>query len=348
MTGRRMDRREALRITAIAGITAAFGGSVAVALRRHSELRRVRVTRVRMGTPVTLTVIHPDGGTARTMVEAAFEEMERLESILSRHRRDSALGELNATGLLVSAPPELLTVLRSAEDLWIRSGGGFDPTVLPVLQAYEDAFSASQGPPPDDLVTRALDRVGFQAVGIEGSRVRFRRPGMALTLDGIAKGYVVDRTVGILVAGGALRILVDAGGDMSAGGTDPAAEPWSVTVQDPHRRDGVVGHVGLVSGAVATSGDYLHAFSLDRRLHHIVDPRTGRSPEESSSVTVTAPSAMLADALSTTAMVLGPRDGLRLLEGHPEADGLVVTKTGERLRTSGFDGRLIRGQEVVG
>ena len=171
---------------------------------------------------------------------------------------------------------------------------------------------------------------------MEGASVELDRPGMSVTLDGIAKGYVVDRTVATLVAAGADRVLVDAGGDIASGGAGSVDEPWTVAVQDPRDEHGTVDLVRLAGGCIATSGDYLQRFTEDRSAHHIIDPRTGYSPSHTASVSVAAKTAMAADALSTAVMVLGSDAGIRLLDGLDGVEGLVVTKAGAAVRTKGF------------
>ena len=349
-----MDRRRMLRITAVAGIGSAVGGPMMARLLEDAELRRISTTRVRMGTLVTLVAVHPDADAARRLVAHGFAAMERLESLLSRYRPESAVGRLNASGSLSEAPVELLEVLAVARDMARRSDGAFDPTVLPLLEAYRRSFEATGRPPDRASIEAALILVDHRRLHVDGTAVRLERSGMAVTLDGIAKGYVVDRTVAALVEEGARRVLVDAGGDVATGSTEPGPDPWRVAVEEgratgERTRSGEATHstergevpkfadvVELAGGAVATSGDSVHAFTEDRRHHHILDPRTGASPGVTRSVSVTAPSAMLADALSTTVMVLGPEDGLRLLGSTAGADGMIVTKDGTRLRSGGF------------
>lgn len=349
MSGRSVSRREALRITAVTGLATALGGSLGMALWRDARLHRVSVTRTRLGTLVNLTVVHPDAGRARRMVGVGFAEMARLEGILSRYRPESAVGRLNATGIVEEAPRELLVVVEAAKRMAEASDGAFDPTVLPLLDTYRRAFEDEGRPPGPDALRAAAALVDHRRLGLDGSTVTLDGVGMGMTLDGIAKGFVVDQTVGALMAEGAERVLVDAGGDMATGeeggegalgGSSTRPGPWRVGVEDPHRRAELVETLRLDRGGVATSGDYLHAFTRDRRFHHVIDPRTGRSPPEVSSVTVTAASAMMADALSTTVMVLGPEKGLRFLDAYRGSEGLVVTKSGDRLRTEGFGGRL--------
>jgi FAD:protein FMN transferase len=331
----RISRRHALRITAAAGITLALGGGLRE-LIRTGGLQRVRRTELRMGTPVTLTAVHPDGDEARRWITSAFSEMERLESILSRYREDTPVARLNRSGFLQEAPDELLEVVRTGLELSRRSGGAFDMTVAPLLALHRARFTETGSPPGEDEVARALERVGYGRLQVEGATLSFQRPGMALTLDGIAKGYVVDRTVACLGRAGAEHVLVEAGGDMAATGTSAPGAPWRVGIQDPERPGESMGTLEVRRGGIATSGDYIHSFTPDRMHHHILDPRTGWSPLEARSVTVTTPSALEADALSTAVLVLGAEEGRALLESLEGVEGLIVTRDGREVRTRGF------------
>jgi len=336
----RMGRREALKITAVAGLSAAFGGGLTAGILRDAGLHRISRTRIRMGTLVTLTVVHHEPESGLAMIESGFREMARLEGVLSRHRPTAALARLNAESRLALAPTELVGVLRDALELARATDGAFDPTVLPVLEAYQRAFAATGRPPSDREVRAARGLVGHAGVSIEGRRITLHDPRMAVTLDGIAKGFIVDRTVDVLTAGGAERVLVDAGGDIATAGKGSEDDPWTVAVQHPHGRGESSGILRLGGRSVATSGDYMNSFTADRRFHHIVDPRTGRSPDAVSSVSVIAPTAMRADGLSTAVMVLGPKLGVELLDGLGGVEGFLVTKTGRRLRTEGLSARF--------
>jgi FAD:protein FMN transferase len=331
----RISRRQALRITAATGITLALGGGLRE-LIRTGGLQRVRRTELRMGTPVTLIAVHPDGDEARRWITSAFAEMERLESILSRHREGTPVARLNRSGFLREAPDELLDVVRAGLALSRRSGGAFDMTVAPLLALHRSRFSDTGKPPEEDEVARALERVGYERLHVEGATLSFERAGMALTLDGIAKGYVVDRTVACLGRAGAEHVLVEAGGDMAATGTSAPGAPWRVGIQHPERPGEPLGILEVRRGGIATSGDYIHSFTPDRMHHHILDPRTGWSPREARSVTVTTPSALEADALSTAVFVLGAEEGRALLESLDGVEGLIVTRDGREVRTRGF------------
>jgi thiamine biosynthesis lipoprotein len=331
-------RRQALRFTAVAGLGLLFGGAVTAGLVRMSGLRRVRATRTQMGMRVTVTVIHPDEDLARSTVDSAFAEIDRLEGIFSRHIPGTPVDQLNRAGVVHSAPDELLTVLTTAHRFSELTGGAFDATVAPVLALYERELEASGGLPAPADIDRALALVDYRAVVIRDRTVQLEKPGMALTLDGIAKGFIVDRAAALLLAAGAERVMVEAGGDVaSSGKPGDGFDGWQLAVRDPLEANGVLGVLTIDGEGVSTSGDYIHTFSDDREAHHIVDPRTGRSPVVLSSATIIAPTAMEADALSTGVMVLGPTDGVALLDRLDAVEGLIITKEGQISRSNGLD-----------
>jgi len=336
----RVSRQQFIRITAVAGVSLALGGGLVRALLKRAALHRVRETRPQLGTLVSITVLHPDPATARAIAAAAFAEMERLESLLSRYRPDTPIARLNRDGVVHQTPDEVIEVVRSALRYSELTGGAFDVTVAPVLELYRSRSATAHRPPGDGEVERLLPLVGYPNLELDGRTLAFRKPGMAITLDGIAKGYVVDRTVDRLREAGAGQVLVDAGGDMASLSDGPDADGWRVGIQDPRDQRAAIGVLRLRGDAVATSGDYLEYFTPDLLFHHLLDPRTGRSPEETSSVTVVAARAMDADALATAVFVLGPQAGLTLLDRTPGVAGTIVTKDRQVLTSSAFSAHM--------
>jgi len=158
---------------------------------------------------------------------------------------------------------------------------------------------------------------------------------MRLTLNGIAQGHATDRVLRALRDHGIEHALINAGELNSLGQTDRGG-PWRVGIQHPRRTDAYVALADLDGRALATSGDYNSKFSADGHLNHIFDPRSGYSPTQLASASVVAPTATLADALSTALFVLGPEAGLPLLGRHPGAGALLVTKDGELIVTADF------------
>ena len=333
MADRRLSRQQFLRITGVAGVSLAFGGGLVKALLRQAALHQIRETRVQMGTLVTVSVVHPAAAAARRMVAAVFAEMERLEGMLSRYRRETFISRLNRDGIVRGVPAEVVHVVRSALEYSAVTRGAFDVTVAPLLNLYRSSFARTGAPPPETEVEEALALVGYRNVLVDDGIIAFGKRGMSVTLDGIAKGYIVDRAVRVLEERGAEQVLVDAGGDMGSLGERSPGEAWRVAIQHPRDADRHLETLQLEGESVATSGDYMQYFTEDRRFHHIVDPRSGRSPDHTSAVTVVTPTVLEADALSTAVFVLGPQDGLRMLNQLDGVEGVIVTKGQAVLRS---------------
>jgi len=178
--------------------------------------------------------------------------------------------------------------------------------------------------------------VDWRQVEVGPRRISLR-PGMAVTLNGIAQGFAADRVREVLRAHGVRHALVDAG-EFHGMGRKPDGDAWRVGVQHPRRPDAWAALAALEDRFLATSGDYATPFSDDFKSHHIFDPSTGRSPEELASATILAPSGLEADALSTAVFVLGGRKGLALAASRPGVDALLIRKDGTELRTPNFPG----------
>lgn len=316
-----MKRREFLHIAAAAGI--------GLSLTALWQKRQVRLERTLMGTTVVLTIEGMAEQAAQDAAQAALNEMARWESVLTRFRPDSALARLNRDGYLQNPPPELLSVLRHAAAVSDASSGAFDVTVAPLLELHDHWWTAFGSPPPAADVESARQLVDWRALSASAARVAFEKPGMRISLDGVAKGAIVDRAVEVLRGRGLSEVLVAGGGDMKGTG-----RPWRIAVANPLAPDTGMGRIAAEHG-ISTSGDYERTYSVDRRHHHIIDPRTGWSPAGVSAATVLAPAGVLSDALSTALFVLGPEAGLPLARQFG-AEALIVDKTGQQFTTDGW------------
>jgi thiamine biosynthesis lipoprotein len=188
--------------------------------------------------------------------------------------------------------------------------------------------------------------VGYEKLLLDmESRSIMLPPGMELDLAGIAKGYAVDRAAAILREHGVERGMVNLGGNIYAIGSPPGEDGWPVGIRDPRGGSSVVGSLLLEDQAVATSGNYENYIELEGQIYgHIIDPRTGRPVSRTLSVTVVAPRALDADALSTGLFVLGPGGGESALELLPEAKALFAMPNGGEIvyeRIGDFSGSLI-------
>lgn len=262
-----------------------------------------------LGAEASIALHHPDTARARRLIRLAVAEIARLERIFSLHRPDSALVALNQTGRLKAPPLELVAVLGEAGRIWRLSEGAFDVTVQPLWQLHAAHF-ARVGADPDGPTARAIaaarERVGMDSLEVDPAEVRFARPGMAATLNGIAQGYITDRVTELLRAEGLGSTLVDLG-EIRALGSRPAGGPWRIGLGGPGDRYGPGRRITLADRAVATSSPAGTVLDPAGHHHHLFDPATGRSSEGARRVSVVAPDAMLADALST-ALAIVPRE----------------------------------------
>jgi len=305
---------------------------------------KVTAARPSMGTLVTITALSPSPGRAEDAVGRAFEEIDRLVPILSRHDASSPLSHLNQEGLIEGFPAELGHVVERALHYNRISEGTFDITIKPLLDLFEAGFGdAGIAEPSDDVLKQILERTGVDALSIETHTLRFLKEGMGLTLDGIAKGYIVDMAAEILNRNRIRDFIINAGGDIRMGGHREDGKPWTVAVQDPEKAGEYPDVLTLTDGAVATSGSYEIYFDPEMKHHHIIDAGSGRSPGRKSSVSVIAPTALAADALATALFVMDADKGSSLMESLPRCDSLIIDRDGSMSESTGWPGQRIDG-----
>lgn len=340
MAGKSLDRRSFIKLSGLLGLGAASAlltpvGAEAVKLDRKRH--KVSSTRLAMGTIVSMTLIHESKDRAQEAMGRAFDELERISGLLNRYERSTAVGCLNQEGRLSDAPPELREVLLRALHHHQITGGAFDVTVKPVVDLLKELHEPGR---PIDVSSPRLDQaiqlVDSRALRLRGEDIRFLRPGMGLTLDGIAKGYIVDRVSRLLREQGIENHLVNAGGDIRTSGARIDGAPWAVAIEDPQKRGEYPDIIRMRDGAVATSGNYEIYFDREKMVHHIVNPRTGASPTLSTSVSVRAGTAMDADALATGVFVMEPAGGLHLVDSLSQCAAMVIERNGKRWISQGW------------
>jgi FAD:protein FMN transferase len=300
--------------------------------RFSSTLVHVSETRNLMGTFVTITLFHPSGEQGQAVLGQAFDRMENLIQIFNRHENSSPVSYLNERGFINGPPPELVKELQRSMMIHLRTRGAFDITVKPVLDLYE-AEKESGHLPATESIQAALRRVGAPGVKIEPQKITFCQEGMGITLDGIAKGTIVDKTVVFLQKKGIRHALVDAGGDLRVIGGRSVGRPWRIAVHDPTNGPKSQEIISLREGAVATSGSYMVYFDQEKVHHHILSPESGVSPTWSTSATVIASSAEEADALATSLMVLSPEDGRSLINRNENLASMLITREGKKVHS---------------
>jgi FAD:protein FMN transferase len=289
-----------------------------------------------MGALASMTLVHHDRAKARAQLEDCVREVHRLESIFSLYRADSAISRLNADGELREPPQELAELLSFGLALSDRSAGAFDPTVQPLYHLYASHFAtpgAATSGPPRKAVASVLRLVDFAAIDVQPDLIRLRRPGMAITLNGIAQGFMTDRVADLLRAAGFDNVLIDLG-EARALGHRPDGEAWRAGIADPRQPARTILELPLGADrgalpALATSAGYGTQFGPDPRIHHLLDPRTGHSANHYLSVSVAAPRAALADGLSTTLAIMPPGRAAAVLRSYPSTRAYLVDASGQ-------------------
>jgi len=291
-----------------------------------------RVTRIALGTLVEIVVRDPDATRAEAAIEAGFAEVERLEALLSEWRPTSEISRLNdaAGGGAVALSPETQEVLARASAIAHESGGAFDPTVLPIVRLWGFAGGEPRIPRADEIVA-TLPRVGIDGLVLDAAAgtARLVRPGAAIGLGAIGKGFIADRVAARLRAAGVPAAMIQAAGDFALyGGT--ALRPWPIAIEDPDRPGEMIAAFELRAGGVSTSAPtYRHGEVGGLRFHHLIDPATGRPARGARSVTIVAGEATLSDAYSTAAFVRGAA-GPAFVTARPWLRGAIVLEDGTR------------------
>jgi len=301
------------------------------------ERRDFRARQMMMGTFFDIQVVGEDEARATAAMDDAFAEIARVEELLSEWRDTSEISEVNRSAgrRPVVVGPELYTVVERSVWASELTGGAFDVTFAACggLWSFRDARV-----PGDDELAACLGLVGYRNIRLDGeaSTIYLPREGMRIGIGGIGKGYGVDRAAELLEARGFSDYIVDGGGDVRLSGGN-VHRPWRVGIAHPRRRGELYGRLTADRGAIVTSGDYEKYFEKDGVLyHHILDPATGQPARRSVAVTVIAPTALDADALATGLFVLGPSEGLALVERLDGVEALFFAPDLTVRRSSGF------------
>lgn len=331
--------RRAVLITlfvAVAAVILLAGAASFISRPRLFDYRQLL-----MDTDVSLQIFAGNSGKAGRAKEKLFDEMKRLEQLLSYTDPSSDVTKINGAAGKgpVQVSPETAEVIQKALRSASLSEGAFDPTVAPLLELWGFPGDDFRVPRAEEIEEKRL-LVDYRLVqsDADAGTVFLPRSGMALDLGGIAKGYIVDRGLELLSGAGIEHALINAGGDIGITGPKPDGSAWRIGVKHPRRQGDLIAVISWSrKGAVVTSGDYERFFEEEGvRYHHILDPRTGYPARTMLSATVTAPTVAEADALATAIFGLGPHRGLELVESLPGVEALLVTPQFEVLISSGL------------
>ncbi|MFO0684967.1 MAG: FAD:protein FMN transferase [Sandaracinus sp.] len=291
----------------------------------HAEPHLVRGQRSMMSTIYQMTIVSDDEPGAHAAMEAAFDEIDRLENVLSEWREGTEISQINAAAghEAVHVSEDTETIVRAGLEVSRWSDGAFDLSWAALRGMY--LFQPGQERvPSDEEIAARLPLVNFRDIELDETAhtVRLAREGMAIGTGGIAKGYALDRARDLLLARGFTQFMIFGGGQVTVHGLR-GDRPWRVGIQHPRRED-YIGFFETDGGSIATSGDYEHYFIDDegRRWHHIIDLETGRPATRSMQVSIITDQGIYADAMTKPCFVWGPERCLEWLAdrpGHPDA-----------------------------
>jgi FAD:protein FMN transferase len=331
----------------VAALSCALCFLVSVLLLSSCSTQKEKIyqkSKVLMDTLVTITVVSSSGSDAEKATAAAFAEIERLEGLLDFYSPESQISLINRNAGLSGArvSRDVVRLIDKAVFVSRKTDGAFDATVGPLSSLYNFHRHVR----PDDSTIRArLALIDYRDLVPDhaGSAVRLKRRGMLVDTGGIAKGYAADRAAETLKKLGIRAGIVAVAGDIKTFGLKPDGRPWRIGIRDPNAKDGrdeVFATVELTDMAISTSGDYERFFFAGKRkIHHLLNPKTGYPSEACRSVSVIAEEGAFADAFATGAFVLGPGRGMRVLE-EMGFGGIIVDNGGKSHLTPNMRGKV--------
>lgn len=319
--------------------------SLITALSADAQVKRNR-SAILMGGKFEITIVAQDSLTSERCIDTVIGEVARIERLISDWIPETQVSQVNRNAGVapVNVDREVLELTRRAVRMSELTNGAFDISfaAMEKIWRYDGSMTAM---PDSEAVRKAVSRVGYRDIVIDtiASTIFLRHPGMKMGFGALGEGYATDRCRDMLLANGIQAGIVNATGDMSTWGRQPDGKRWTIGITDPFRRGELYAIVPLKTSAVTTSGSYEKYVELNGiRYSHIINPATGYPATGLSSVTVFGPSAELANAFSTSIMVLGKDAGLALLKAFPEYSCIMVSDAGKFSTTKGFRLRKYR------
>ena len=304
-----------------------------------SKLVKAQSTRFAMGTVIEITVLDTTEAEANNALEAGFAEINRISTQFWEGNPESPIYAFNHRSTeTVTMPLEILELIARCEAYSTKLDGAFDITVGTISPLYN--FKGDSPRPPDIAMIKALlPAINYQNLIIDFSKAQLgaKNHQTKIGMGAVAKGYGVDQAVAVIARQNIAGALVNAGGDLRAL-RRVDGQKWRIGIQDPRQADNILLVIEFDSGAVATSGDYEKFFMYEgKRIHHILNPRTGLPADSCQSTTVIAPIAEQADAMATGLFVLGALSGQKALENFPNCEVLWICADGQKVQSAGFE-----------
>ena len=306
-------------------------------LNQTSHAEWFKAERAIMGTAIHVELWHTDKVTAKKNIQYVFDEMRRIDRLMSPYKKESEISLINdqAAKHAVKISSELFNLIQQSINMSKLSNGAFDITFASIGHRYD--YRKKQQPSKKEIAEH-LKSINYKNIQLNKNNqtIFFTRAGTRIDLGGIAKGHAVDNAIKILQQHGIQQAMVSAGGDTRIIG-DKKGRPWYVGIRHPRKKNESAVVLPLSQTAISTSGDYERYFIKDGvRHHHIIKPSTGDSARELRSVSILADRSTTADALSTTVFILGLNKGMKLVASLKNIEAIIIDNNGQMHYSSGL------------
>ncbi|MCL4385639.1 MAG: FAD:protein FMN transferase [Actinobacteria bacterium] len=307
-----------------------------------SNLKRFEENREKMGTYVNIIIYTDNEQESQKILDMGFAKIDEISKIASNYDKESAVSKLNKDGFIENAPKELVEIIQLSKDYNKITSGAFDITVDPILTLWSKGLWKESKETQQQKISEALKLTGSDKIIIEGNNIKFTQSGMSVTLGGIAKGYIVDKVLEVLKNNGINNTLVNAGGDIATLGAKPDGGLWHISLENPDNTSEKIVEFAFAGKAIATSGNYYRYFDPEKEAAHIIDPRTGYTANKCISSTIIADNATIADILATAVFVLGPEDGMNLVNSLDNVEALIIDSDKNIFKSKGIDKYIVK------
>lgn len=289
-----------------------------------------------MGSGFDITIVEKDSVIARERISQVIEEVTRIENLISEWRPGTQISEVNRNAGVrpVKVDREVFELTRRAIAYSEQSQGAFDVSIaaLDRIWIFDGSMTAL---PSEEAIRNSVRNVGYRHIKLDSAAftVYLEKAGMKIGFGSIGKGYAADKGRELMQSMGVQGGIVNASGDLSAWGTRPDKKAWRIGISNPFKPYKMIKVLKIREGSVATSGSYQHYAEIHgKRYAHIINPKSGYPATGLTSVTISGPSAEFANALSTSVMVMGEKEGVRLVRQFPAYDYLMITDKGKILK----------------
>ncbi|WP_407479796.1 FAD:protein FMN transferase [Elizabethkingia miricola] len=300
-----------------------------------AQVQRSRLVTL-MGSRFQITLVDNDSISAERNIDKAIAEITRIENLISEWRPETQISQVNQNAGIkpIKVDKEVFDLTKKGIYFSKLTDGAFDISIVAMdkIWKFDDSMDEL---PSEQAIKESVRHVGYQNIILDStnSTIFLKNPEMKIGFGSIGKGYAADKTRDLMKSMGVKAGIIDASGDISTWGTQPDGKPWAIGINNPFNDHKMAAVLYFKENAVTTSGSYeKYAEIHGKRYSHIMNPKTGYPSTGLTSVTITGPNATMANGFSTSVMVLGVKDGLKLLKLFPEYHYLLITDKGKIIK----------------